>query len=87
MAFWAENPNFFTAIEQITQTRTRYSDGTINYAALGGRAADYPAIRTYLVDAYSRVLDDALTPKEALDEAAAKANADLEAYNLLISQE
>ena len=56
MAFWEENPNFHVAIEQIAQTRTRYPDGSINYAALGGRAADYPAIRTYVVDAYRRVL-------------------------------
>ncbi|MEM7537204.1 MAG: hypothetical protein AAF639_33835, partial [Chloroflexota bacterium] len=65
----------------------RHPDDTLNYAVLGGRAADYPTIRGYIIDAYGRVLDDALTPKEALDEAAIKANADLAAYNSLITSE
>ncbi len=33
------------------------------------------------MQAYSRVLDDGLTPQEALDEAAEKANEELENYN------
>ena len=62
-------------------TPTTLADGTPNYAVLGGRAGPFPAIRRIIVEAYSRVLDDGLTPQEALDEAAEKANAELENYN------
>lgn len=48
---------------------------------LGGRAGPFPAIRQMIVDAYSRVLDDGLSPQDALDEAAAKANQELADYN------
>ena len=34
-----------------------------------------------IVEAYSRVLDDGLTPQEALDEAAERANEALADYN------
>lgn len=79
--FWEANPNFRTATEQLLETRTTLEDGSPNYAVLGGRAGPFPAIRQFIVDAYSRVLDDGLTPQEALDEAAAKANEELENYN------
>jgi sn-glycerol 3-phosphate transport system substrate-binding protein len=79
--FWDENPNFRTAIEQLFTTNTKLPDGTPNYAVLGGRAGPFPAIRQIVVEAYSRVLDDGLSPQEALDEAAQKANAELENYN------
>jgi sn-glycerol 3-phosphate transport system substrate-binding protein len=78
--FWAENPNFATAFEQLRTTETTV-DGEPNYAVLGGRAGPFPAIRQLIVQAYSRVLDDGLTPQEALDEAAASANEELENYN------
>ncbi len=80
-AYWAENPNFGTAIRQLFTTKSTLDDGSINYAVLGGRAGPFPAIRRIVVETYSRVLDDGLTPKEALDEAAVKANAELESYN------
>ncbi|RMG85340.1 MAG: ABC transporter substrate-binding protein [Chloroflexi bacterium] len=81
MAFWDENPNFRTAIEQLLSTNTTLEDGSPNYAVLGGRAGPFPAIRQFIVDAYSRVIDDGMTPQEALDEAAAKANEELANYN------
>lgn len=79
--FWDENPNFRTAIDQLFTTPTTLPDGSPNYAVLGGRAGPFPAIRQIVVDAYSRVLNDGLTPQEALDEAVEKANAELENYN------
>lgn len=79
--FWEENPNFRTAIDQLFSTETVLPDGSRNYAALGGRAGPFPAIRRLLTETYSRVLDDGLTPQEALDEWAEKANAELENYN------
>jgi sn-glycerol 3-phosphate transport system substrate-binding protein len=80
-AFWAENPNFVTAIEQLATTDTTLEDGSPNYAVLGGRAGPFPAIRRIIVETYSRVLDDGLSPQEALDEAAEKANEELANYN------
>ncbi len=79
--FWAENPNFRTAIEQLASTNTTMADGSPNYAVLGGKAGPFPAIRQFIVDAYSRVLDDGMSPQEALDEAAEKANQELADYN------
>lgn len=79
--FWTERPNFRTAIDQLVTTRTVLDDGTPNYAVLGGRAGPFPAIRRIIVETYSRVLNDGLSPQEALDEAAVKANAELENYN------
>ncbi|HUF38682.1 MAG TPA: ABC transporter substrate-binding protein [Anaerolineales bacterium] len=80
-SFWDENPNFVTAIEQLETTKTTLDDGSPNYAVLGGRAGPFPAIRRLVVEAYSRVLDDGLSPQEALDEAAEKANQELADYN------
>jgi sn-glycerol 3-phosphate transport system substrate-binding protein len=80
-AFWDENPNFVTAIDQLATTNTTMDDGSPNYAVLGGRAGPFPAIRQIIVETYSRVLDDGLTPQEALDEAAERANEELENYN------
>jgi sn-glycerol 3-phosphate transport system substrate-binding protein len=79
--FWEENTNFRTAIEQLFSTQTTLPDGTPNYAVLGGRAGPFPAIRRTVVEAYSRVLNDGLTPQAALDEAATRANAELANYN------
>ena len=78
--FWGENPNFATAFEQLSTTETMV-DGEPNYAVLGGRAGPFPAIRQLIVQAYSRVLDDGMSPQEALDEAAQSANDELENYN------
>ena len=80
-AFWDENPNFLTAIEQLADTRTTLDDGSTNYAVLGGLAGPFPAIRNIIIDAYSRVLDDGLSAQEALDEAAERANQELADYN------
>lgn len=79
-AFWDENPNFVTAIDQLSTTETM-KDGEVNYAVLGGRAGPFPAIRQLVVQAYSRVLDDGVSAQEALDEAAEKANEELANYN------
>lgn len=79
--FWEENPNFRTAIEQLNTTNTTLANGETNYPVLGGRAGPFPAIRQIIIETYSRVLDDGLTPQEALDEAAAKANLELADYN------
>ena len=79
--FWAENPNFATAIDQLFTTPTTLADGSPNYAVLGGRAGPFPAIRRNIVEAYSRVLNDGLSPQEALDEAATNSNDELENYN------
>lgn len=79
--FWDENPNFVTAIEQLSTTETMNSDGSTNYAVLGGRAGPFPEIRRIIVEAYSGVLDGGMTPQEALDEAAGKANQALADYN------
>jgi sn-glycerol 3-phosphate transport system substrate-binding protein len=87
ISFWDENPNFLTAIEQLGSTRTTLEDGAVNYPVLGGRAGFFPAIRQLTVDAYRRVLDDGLTPQEALDEAAERANQTLSDYNLLVGGE
>ncbi len=85
-AFWGENPNLRTAIEQLASTNTTLDDGSTNYAVLGGRAGPFPAIRQIIVDTYSRVLDDGLTPQEALDEAAEKANQELSDYNAFFGE-
>jgi sn-glycerol 3-phosphate transport system substrate-binding protein len=79
--FWAENPNFVTAIEQLATTDTSNADGSVNYAVLGGRAGPFPEIRRIIVEAYSAVIDDGKTPQEALDEAATRANQALADYN------
>ena len=78
--FWDENPNFRTAIEQLASTNT-VVDGNTNYPVLGGRSGPFPAIRKLIVEAYSRVLDDGVSPQEALDEAVEKANEELANYN------
>ena len=80
-AFWQENPNFRTAVDELASTKTTFEDGSPNYAVLGGRAGPFPAIRQLIVEAYSRVLDDGLTPEEALNEAAEKAKGELDNYN------
>jgi sn-glycerol 3-phosphate transport system substrate-binding protein len=80
-AFWDENPNFRTAFEQLATTETTLADGSTNYPVLGGRAGPFPAIRQIIVEAYSAVLDDGLTPQEALDAAAERANQELADYN------
>ena len=85
-AFWDENPNFVTAINQLEATKTTLSDGSPNYAVLGGQAGPFPAIRRLIVEAYSRVLDDGATPQEALDEAAEKANQELSDYNAFFGE-
>lgn len=79
--FWEENPNFRTAVEQLNSTQTEMPDGSPNYPVLGGRAGPFPAIRQIIVETYSRVLDDGLTPQEALNEAAEEANQELADYN------
>ena len=79
--FWEENPNYRTAVDELFSTKTTMEDGAPNYAVLGGRAGPFPAIRKLIVEAYSRVLDDGLTPEEALSEAAQKAQGELENYN------
>ncbi len=80
-AFWDENPNFRTAIDQLATTKTVNDDGSINYAVLGGRSGPFPEIRRIIVEAYSAVLDGGLTAQEALDEAAERANQALADYN------
>jgi sn-glycerol 3-phosphate transport system substrate-binding protein len=79
--FWEENPNFRTAMDQLFTTETTLEDGSTNYPVLGGRAGPFPAIRQIIVESYSRVLDDGVSPQEALNEAAEKANEELENYN------
>ncbi|MDQ7034898.1 MAG: ABC transporter substrate-binding protein [Anaerolineae bacterium] len=83
-AFWMDNPNFLTAIEQLGSTTTTLEDGSPNYAVLGGRAGFFPSIRQLIVDAYRRVIDDGLTAQEALDEAAERANQILADYNEIV---
>jgi sn-glycerol 3-phosphate transport system substrate-binding protein len=85
-AFWEENPNFVTAIRQLGTTRTELADGTPNYAVLGGQAGPFPAIRRMIVEAYSDVLDGGMTPQEALDRAATRANQELSDYNAFFGQ-
>lgn len=80
-SFWAENPNFVTAIDQLATTNTVNADGSTNYAVLGGRAGPFPEIRRIIVEAYSAVLDEGKTAQEALDEAATRANQALADYN------
>lgn len=77
VTFWGENPNFVTAIAQLESTKTMLDNGSTNYAVLGGRAGPAPAIRRFIVEAYSSVLDDGMTAQEALDLAAEKANQEL----------
>jgi len=86
ISFWEENPNFDTAIRQLGTTSTTLADGSTNYAVLGGRAGPFPAIRRIIVETYSRVLDDGLSPQEALDEAATRANRELADYNAFFGQ-
>jgi sn-glycerol 3-phosphate transport system substrate-binding protein len=84
VTFWDANPNFLTAIEQLGSTTTMTEAGEPNYPVLGGRAGFFPAIRQLTVDAYRRVIDDGLSPQEALDEAAERANQTLADYNDLV---
>ncbi|MEL7234708.1 MAG: extracellular solute-binding protein, partial [Chloroflexota bacterium] len=81
LEFWETNQNLRTAIEQLATTNTTLEDGSPNYAVLGGRAGPFPAIRQIIVDAYSDVLDEGMTPQEALDAAAERANQELADYN------
>ena len=69
-AFWDENPNFRTAIDQLATTNTENADGSTNYAVLGGRAGPFPEIRRIIVEAYSEVIDGGKTAQGALDAAA-----------------
>jgi sn-glycerol 3-phosphate transport system substrate-binding protein len=85
-AFWEENPNFVTAIRQLGTTRTELADGSPNYAVLGGQAGPFPAIRRMIVEAYSDVLDGGMTPQEALDRAASRANRELSDYNAFFGE-
>jgi sn-glycerol 3-phosphate transport system substrate-binding protein len=78
--FWTEYPNSRTALEQLLTTKTMI-DGNVNYPVLGGRAGPFPAIRQLIVEAYSSVLDDGVSPQDALNEAAEKANEELKNYN------
>ena len=80
-AFWDENPNFVTAIEQLATTNTANADGSTNYAVLGGRAGPFPEVRRIVIEAYSAVLDGGATPQEALNTAAEQANQALADYN------
>ncbi|MBW3665985.1 MAG: ABC transporter substrate-binding protein [Actinobacteria bacterium] len=80
-SFWDENPNFRTAMEQLATTRTELDDGSKNYAVLGGRAGPFPEIRRILTETYSAVLDEGMSPQEALDQAAVRANQALADYN------
>ena len=56
--FWTENPNFVTAIDQLEKTNTTWAEGSPNYDVWGGRAGPAPAIRRFIVEADSSVLDD-----------------------------
>jgi len=85
-AFWDDNPNFVTAIDQLASTKTTLADGSPNYAVLGGRAGPFPEIRRILVEAYAAVLDGGSTPQEALDEAASRATQSLADYNEFIDE-
>jgi sn-glycerol 3-phosphate transport system substrate-binding protein len=78
--FWAENPNFVTAIDQLASTQTEIN-GEPNYAVLGGRSGPSPEIRRLVVEAYSAVLDGGATPQEALDAVAEKVKTVLADYN------
>jgi sn-glycerol 3-phosphate transport system substrate-binding protein len=78
--FWEENPNFVTAIEQLSDTNTEI-DGAVNYPVLGGRAGPFPEIRRLIVEAYSAVLDGGATPQEALDAVAEQTAQVLADYN------
>lgn len=86
VTFWDENPNFVTAIAQLETTATTLEDGSPNYAVLGGRAGPAPAIRRFIVEAYSSVLDDDMSAQEALDIAADKANQELVDYNAFFEE-
>lgn len=79
--FWDANPNFVTAINQLSDTKTLLDDGTPNYPVLGGRAGPFPDIRRLIVEAYAAVLNDGASPQDALDDAAEKADALLADYN------
>ena len=85
-SYWEENPNLRTAIEQLASTHTTMDDGSPNYAVLGGRAGPFPAIRNIIVDAYSLVLDDGMSPQEALDASVEKANQELGDYNAFFGE-
>jgi sn-glycerol 3-phosphate transport system substrate-binding protein len=78
--FWAENPNFVTAIDQLASTKTEIN-GEPNYAVLGGRSGPSPEIRRLVVEAYSAVLDGGATPQEALDAVAEQVKTILADYN------
>jgi sn-glycerol 3-phosphate transport system substrate-binding protein len=80
-SFWETNNNLLTAVEQLASTNTTLEDGSTNYAVLGGRAGPFPAIRQYIVDAYADVIDQGMTPQEALNRAAERANQELADYN------
>jgi sn-glycerol 3-phosphate transport system substrate-binding protein len=79
--FWKENPNFGTAILEIYQTKDTLDNGSPNYVVHGSRAGPFADIRQLVVEAYGGVIDDGLTPRAALDEAARKADSLLTNYN------
>jgi hypothetical protein len=57
-----------------------------NFAVSGGRAGAFPDIRPLVVAAYGRVLQDGLTPAQALNEARQAADVQIAGYQTVITQ-
>jgi sn-glycerol 3-phosphate transport system substrate-binding protein len=85
-AFWDENPNFGTAILQLYHTKDTLDDGSPNYAVHGSRAGAFADIRQLIIEAYGRVIDDGLSPRNALNETARKADSLLTNYNAFFTR-
>lgn len=78
--WFAKSPNHLTAFLEILIGRRDTA------AALGVRLGPFVAIRDYIRQAMEKAFSGALSPADALAEAAAKANAALEEYRMSIGK-
>jgi sn-glycerol 3-phosphate transport system substrate-binding protein len=74
--WFKENPNFYTAFDQILS-------GVQRPESQGVLLGNFPEIRQYVITAIEKATSGQMSPQEALDEAAKEANRVLEEYNEL----
>ena len=75
--WFKENPNFLTAFKQLQETPY-----TVNTA--GALIGTFPEVRSYIQTAIQKVYSGEMTVKQALDEAAAKADESFKEWNELV---
>ena len=76
-ALWAKSPEFKVSYDQLVT-------GVNNVATAGPVIGPYLEVRDAVQNAMTVMLSSSVTPKDALGQAAAKANAEISAYNARI---